>query len=147
MNPQNNFKVLHYDGTISMHGTVRDALAEARLRLEPWRDAGDRVVQQLTGMTREETDRVLIVNSVNEPTDAQSSVSRCGDWIDARKLLPKVNQKILVHWLDIEGEYQCTSLFDSESLRSNLKEPTALGCVWWRPIPALPVECKGAKQC
>lgn len=144
-----NFKALHYDGTVSMHGDIKTAMAEATQRLEPWRDNGDRIVRQLNETEGSKLSRILVVNSVNEPTDAASYISPCGDWINARKCLPKVNQRVLACWLEEKEPTDITefSITDTEFIRwatKHAKNPTR---AWWRPLPALPTECKGATQC
>ncbi len=148
-----NFKTLHYDGTVSMHGDIKTAMAEATQRLEPWRDNGDRVVRQLNETEGSKLSRILVVNPVNEPTDAASYISPCGDWINARKCLPNVNQRILVFWRwkpkpdQNETGFFDVDVFDSEHIADSIKDGSAPDCIWWRPIPAPPVESEGATQC
>ena len=145
----NHFQVRHYDGTVSLHGDFAKAVAEAGERLEPWRDPTDRVVCQENETPGSELNRVLVVNSVSEPTDAASYVSPCGDWIDARSCLPSVNQRVLARWLE-EGEPNDITEFsisDTEFIRWALKHAHKPTRAWWRPMPPLPQPCQGATQC
>ena len=145
----NNFQVKHYDGTISLHGDLAEALREAKQRLEPWRDETDRIARQDNADPERPLYRILVVNSVDEPTDAASYVAPCGDWLDARGCLPKVNQRVLACWLE-EGEPADITEFnitDTEFIRWALKHAHKPTRAWWRPLPPLPTECKGATQC
>lgn len=145
----NNFKVKHYDGTISLHGDLSEALREASARLEPWRDETDRIARQDNAESEHPLYRVLVVNSVNEPTDAASYVAPCGDWLDARGCLPKVNQRVLACWLEENEPADITefNITDTEFIRWALKHAHKPTRAWWRPLPPLPAECKGATQC
>ena len=80
---QTNFKALHYDGTISIHGDLKAAMKEAVERLEPWREGSDRVVQQVNETNGSKLSRILVVNSV-KPSDrrrfAYFAVRRLDRW-------------------------------------------------------------------
>ena len=145
----NNWKVSHYDGTISLHGELENALAEATRRLEPWRDPSDRIACQQNETSGSQLSRVLVINSVSEPTDAASYVSPCGDWLDARGCLPKVNQRVLACWLEENEPADITefNITDTEFIRWATKHAHKPTRAWWRPLPSLPAECEGATQC
>ena len=146
---ENNFKALHYDGTISLHSDLKTAMKEAVRRLEPWREGSDRVVQQINETSGSKLSRILVVNSVNQPTDAASHISPCGDWIDSRECLPKSNQRVLACWLEENEPVDITecNVTDTEFIRWAIKHAANPTRAWWRPLPPLPNECKGASGC
>lgn len=144
---QTNFKVLHYDDTISLHGDIDQAIEEAKKRLEPWRDKGDRTVRQVDETPGTGINRVIVVTSVGEPTDAESLISPCGEWIDARECLPRLSQAVLACFLE-ENETNGIVKFDvSYAGHIRWKMQYDGKRAWWRPLPALPAECEGAAQC
>lgn len=146
---KNNYQVKHYDGTISLHAALDEALQEASARLEPWRDESDRIARQQDESRDSCISRVLVVNGVGEPTDAASYIIPCGDWLDASRCLPGVNQRVLACWLE-EGEPNDLthfSLSETEFIRWALKNARKPTHAWWRPLPALPTPCQGATPC
>ena len=141
---ENNFKALHYDGTISLHSNLRAAMNEAVQRLEPWREGSDRVVQQVNETSGSKLSRILVVNSVNEPTDAASHISPSGDWLDARQCVPAANQKVVAVYFQNgqEPSLDDARIISSQTLRFVCEQGDRPRRVLWRPLPALPDECE-----
>jgi hypothetical protein len=74
------FQVAHYDDTTSTHDTLEEALAEAKSRLEPWREGKDFVFpchanDPLFASIDDLGASVFVCNNVREATDAESYIT------------------------------------------------------------------------